>query len=51
MARGLAGKHIGMEEIGKGIWKVFYRGVFLGYFDETKPGMKNKSIRLSTNIV
>jgi len=60
MARGLAGKHIGMEEIGKRIWKVFYRGVFLGYFDETKPvgyfdetkpGMKNKSIRLSTNIV
>ena len=51
MARGLAGKHIGMEEIGKGIWKVFYRGVFLGYFNETKLGMKNKSIRLSTNIV
>jgi transposase InsO family protein len=52
MALGLAGKHVGIQEIGDGIWKVFYRDVFLGYFDETKIGMKkNKSIRLSKNIV
>ena len=51
MSRALAGKHVGMEELGNGIWKVYYRDVFLGYFNEKKIKVKNKSIRLSTNIV
>ena len=32
LTRGLIGKQVGAEEIGNGIWKVFYRNVFLGYF-------------------
>ncbi len=51
LARGLAGKHVGMEELGEGIWRVYYRGVFLGYFDETKLGMDKPTIRLTQNIV
>jgi len=30
----LKGKYIAIEDIGNGIWKVFYRNVFLGFFDE-----------------
>jgi len=41
----------GAEEIGNGIWKVFYRDVFLGYFNEKDIRDKEKSIRLSTNLV
>jgi transposase InsO family protein len=51
MSRGLAGKQVGAEEIGNGIWKVFYRNVFLGYFNEKDIRDKEKSIRLSTNLV
>lgn len=51
MARGLAGKHVGMEQISESIWKVYYRNVFLGYFDEKTNRLKNKSVRLSTNMV
>ena len=28
------GRYIGAEEIGNGIWNVYYRDVLLGYFDE-----------------
>ena len=34
LTRGLIGKKVGAEEIGNGIWKFFYRNVFLGYFNE-----------------
>ena len=51
ISRALSGKHIAMEELGEGIWKVYYRNVFLGYFDEKRIKMKNKSVRLSTNLV
>lgn len=51
MARGLAGKYIGLEELGNGIWRVYYRGVFLGYFDESRLGMENRSTRLTQHIV
>ena len=44
-------KHIGTEEVGNGIWKVFYRNVFLGYFNEKDIRDKEKPIRLSTNLV
>ncbi len=30
----LKGKHIAIKDIGNGIWKVFFRNVFLGFFDE-----------------
>ena len=34
LTRCLIGKRVGAEEVGNGIWKVFYRDVFLGYFNE-----------------
>jgi len=37
--------------IKNGIWKVFYRNVFLGFFDEKNLRNKEKSIRLETNLV
>jgi len=47
----LKGKYVGIEELGNGIWKVFYRDVFLGFFNETQLRNKEKSIRLETNLV
>ena len=32
-------------------WKVFYRNIFLGYFDENELRNKERSIRLETNLV
>jgi transposase InsO family protein len=51
MTRALIGKKVAAEEIGNGIWKVFYRDVFLGYFNEKDIRDKEKTIRLSTNLV
>ena len=51
MSRGLIGRHIGAEDLGNGIWRVYYRNVFLGYFNEKDIREKEKSIRLSTNLV
>lgn len=51
MTRSLIGKQVGAEEVGNGIWKVYYRDVFLGYFNEKDLRDKEKSIRLSTNLV
>ncbi len=47
----LKGKYAGIEELGNGIWKVFYRNVFLGYFNENELRTKEKSVRLETNLV
>ena len=47
----LKGKYVGVEDLSNGIWKVFYRNVFLGYFDENELRNKEKSIRLETNLV
>lgn len=47
----LKGKYVGIEDLGKGIWKVFYRNVFLGFFNENELRNKEKSIRLETNLV
>jgi len=44
-------KYVGVEEMGNGIWKVGYRNVFLGYFDEKNIRDKQISIRLSQNMV
>lgn len=30
----LAGKYVGLEEVGEGIWRVYFRHKALGYFDE-----------------
>ena len=47
----LKGKYVGIKDLGNGIWKVFYRNVFLGYFNENELRNKEKSIRLETNLV
>ena len=51
MTRALTGNRVAAEEIGNGIWKVFYRNVTLGYFNEKDIREKEKSTRLSTNWV
>ena len=47
----LKGKYVGAEEQGNGIWRVFYRDVFLGYFNESNIRDKQVSIRLIQNLV
>lgn len=47
----LKGKYVGIEDLGNGIWKVFYRNVFLGYFNENDLRKKEQSTRLETNLV
>jgi len=47
----LKGKYVGIENLGNGIWKVFYRNVFLGFFNENSIRDKQVSIRLSQNMV
>lgn len=51
LTAGLKGKYVGVEDQGNGIWRVFYRDVFLGYFNENKIRDKQVSIRLSQNLV
>ena len=47
----LKGKYVGIVDLGNGIWKVFYRNVFLGFFNETHLRNKKSSTRLETNLV
>jgi len=47
----LKGKYVAIEDLGNGIWKVFYRNVFLGYFNENELRNKETSVRLETNLV
>jgi transposase InsO family protein len=47
----LKGKYAAIENLGNGIWKVFYRNVLLGYFDEKHLRNKQQSTRLETNLV
>jgi len=51
MTAALTGKQVAAKEIGNGIWKVFYRDVFLGYFNEKDIREKEQSSRLSTILV
>lgn len=47
----LKGKYVGLRPMGNGIWRVYYRNVFLGFFDELNKREKITSIRLNQNIV
>jgi transposase InsO family protein len=51
LSASLQGKYVGALEIGNGIWRVFYRTVFLGYFNENELRKKEQSTRLETNLV
>ena len=39
------------NSICNGNWRVFYRNVFLGYFNENELRTKEQSVRLETNLV
>ncbi len=45
----LKGKHITVEDIGNGIWKVFFRNVFLGFFDEKNLRKKETTSNKNRN--
>ncbi|TDT45036.1 hypothetical protein CLV90_2117 [Maribacter spongiicola] len=45
------GKYVGVQEMGNGIWRVFYRNVFLGFFDENNLRNKEQATRLEINLV
>lgn len=47
----LKGKYVGVQELGNGIWRVFYRNVFLGFFNESELRNKDQHARLETNLV
>ena len=47
----LIGKPVAAEEIGNDIWKVFYRNVFLVYFNEKDIREKQQLTRSSLNLV
>jgi len=51
LEKGLKGKYVGIENLGNGIWKVFYRNVFLGFFTKNSSRDKQVSIRLSQNML
>jgi len=47
----LKGKYVGVQELGNGIWRIYYYDVFLEYFDDINVRDKQTSIRLSQNLV
>ncbi len=51
MTRGLIGSQVAAEELGNGIWKVFYRNIFLSYFNEKDLRKEQQSTRLSSKLV
>ncbi|MDA8596672.1 integrase core domain-containing protein, partial [Flavobacteriaceae bacterium] len=51
LSSSLANKYVAAQEIGNGIWKVFYRDVALGYFSEHDLRGKEARTRLTQNIV
>lgn len=51
LSQSLSGKYVGMIEQGNGIWKVYYRDVFLGYFNENDLKHKGEYTRLSHLLV
>ena len=51
LSAALKGKYVGFKHKGNGIWKVYYRNVFLGYFNEYKLRSKESSTRVETNLV
>ncbi|MFT5602518.1 MAG: hypothetical protein ACI9N1_002776 [Flavobacteriales bacterium] len=47
----MKGKYAGIEELGNGIWRVYYYDVFLGYVVDLNIRDKQIAIRLSQNLV
>ncbi len=51
VATSLSGKDVGLEEIGIGIWRVFFRQKLLGYFEEQTLRIQDEIGRLKRNYV
>ncbi|SDM86383.1 hypothetical protein [Kriegella aquimaris] len=51
LSASLEGKYIDAMEMGNGIWRVYNRNVFLGYFNENESRTKEQSVRLETKLV
>lgn len=51
LSRSLTGKYVAAVEIGNDVWKVFFRNVFLGYFNQNDLRYKESSTRLSPKLV
>lgn len=47
----LIDKHVGLEELGEGIWRIYFRQKMLGYFDEKKLRIMDEIGRLKRNNV
>ncbi len=47
----LIDKHVGLEELGEGIWRIYFRQKMLGYFDEKKLRIMDETGRLKRNNV
>lgn len=45
------GRYIGLEELGNGIWKVYYRNVLLGLMDEKLITHKEQYLKINKKIV
>ena len=44
-------RYVGLEELGDGIWRIYYRQKLLGYFDENKLRIMDELGRLKRNNV
>ncbi len=47
----LIGKHVGLEDIGEGIWRVLFRQKLIGYFEEKTLKIQDEIGRLKRNNV
>ena len=47
ISRAAVGRYIAVQEIGDGIWNVYYRNVLLGYFDEKQFVQKEQYLTLT----
>lgn len=47
VSRAATGRYVACEEIGNGIWNVFYRNVLLGYFDEKLITYREQYLKLN----
>ncbi len=51
VATSLIDKHVGLEELGDGIWRIYFRQKMLGYFDEKELRIMDELGRLKRNNV
>ena len=47
----LAEKHVGLQEVGNGIWRIYFRNKYLGHFDERERRIYDNEGRKKRNLV